>query len=117
MERVSMEIEIANMDITQVRVDLVVVKHADGFYGVDKVVANAIGFNGYVKDGESLFVKATAMASPEVLFIGVGPLSEFRYEKIQSFGSAAVFLTRKRDRAIRHLALTIHGAGYGLDPG
>jgi hypothetical protein len=109
-----MEIGVANIDITQVRADLVVVKHADGFYGADKVVADAVGFDGYVKNGESLFVKATAMASPEVLFIGVGPLSDFRYEKIQSFGSAAVLLTR--DRPIRHLALTIHGPGYGLDP-
>jgi hypothetical protein len=111
-----MEIVIANADITQVQADLVVMKHADGFYGADKVVADAIGFNGHIKDGDSLWIKARAIASPEVLFIGVGPLSELRYEKIQSFGSASVSLARSHNRPIRHLALTIHGPGYGLDP-
>src|SRR5262245_61220651 len=51
-----------------------------------------------------------------VLFIGVGPLRDFRYERIQDFGSKAIKLARQHHRGIRHLALTIHGPGYGLDP-
>jgi hypothetical protein len=111
-----MEIAIANMDITQVEADLVVMKHADGFYGADQIIASTIGFNGYVRDGEWLFVGAKAIAAAEVLFIGVGPLNEFRYERIQAFGSDAVSLARSHSRPIRHMALTIHGPGYGLDP-
>jgi hypothetical protein len=111
-----MEIAIANANITQVTADLIVMKHADGFYGADRVIADAIGFNGFINYGESLFVKAQTIAAPEVLFIGVGPLREFRYEGIQAFGSAAVSLARGHSRSIAHLALTIHGPGYGLDP-
>lgn len=110
-----MEIKIANADITQVAADLLVMKHADGFYGADQVVADAIGFKGYVETGKALFVAAKKIATPEVLFIGVGPLGEFRYERIQEFGSAAIALARNHDRPILHLALTIHGPGYGLD--
>ncbi|MGE0629467.1 MAG: hypothetical protein AB7O43_16765 [Hyphomicrobiaceae bacterium] len=110
-----MEIKIVNADITQVAADLLVMKHADGFYGADQVVADAIGFNGYVEAGKALFVAAKKIATPEVLFIGVGPLGEFRYERIQEFGSSVVALARNHSRPILHLALTIHGPGYGLD--
>ncbi len=110
-----MEINISNADITRVTADLIVMKHADGFYGADQVVADAIGFDGHVKSGEALFVPTGRISTPEVLFIGVGPLSDFRYERIQAFGAAAVAMAREHSRPISHLALTIHGPGYGLD--
>jgi hypothetical protein len=111
-----MDIEIANADITRVASDLVVMKHADGFYGADKAVADAIGFTGQLKDGEAVFLEAKAIEPEEVLFIGVGPLNDFRYERIQAFGAAAVARARERARPVIHLTLTIHGPGYGLDP-
>jgi hypothetical protein len=114
--RLSMEIAIINADITQIAADLIVMKHADGFYGADRVIADVIGFNKHIRDGASLYVSAKTIGAPEVLFIGVGPLNEFRYEKIQAFGSAAVALARDCKRRIAHMALTLHGPGYGLDP-
>jgi len=46
-----MDIEVAHSDITQVQADLLVMKHADGFYGADRLVASRVGFNGHVQKG------------------------------------------------------------------
>jgi hypothetical protein len=110
------DVVIANMNIAQVPADLLALKHADGFYGADKAIAQVIGFDDYVQRGQARFCRGIGLAAPEVLFIGVGPLEEFRYERIQEFGAQAIRLARQHHRAVRHLALTIHGPGYGLDP-
>jgi hypothetical protein len=108
------EIVIANADIAQLSADLLVLKHADGFYGADAAIAEAIGFGGHVERSDARFCHATGLAAPEVLFIGVGPLSDFRYERIQEFGAQAIQLAQ--GHRVQHLGLTIHGPGYGLDP-
>jgi hypothetical protein len=110
-----MDIEISNSDITGVPADLLVMKYADGFHGADRTVANAIGFTSGVAKGQALFVETNKLLAPEVLFIGVGDMLAFRYEEIQLFGSRAVALSRQHNKPIKHLALTIHGPGYGLD--
>jgi TIR domain len=110
-----MDIEVAHSDITQVQADLLVMKHADGFYGADRLVASRIGFNGHVQKGRELFIPAKGLAAPEVLFIGVGPLRDFSYEDMRLFGCRSVQLSREHVRPIKHFALTIHGPGYGLD--
>ena len=111
-----MEIVIANADIARVPADLLVLKHADGFYGADDAVARAIGFSEHIERGQARFCRTTRLTAPEVLFIGVGPLSDFRYERIQEFGAQTIKLARQHNRAVGHIALTIHGPGYGLDP-
>jgi hypothetical protein len=110
-----MELVVANADITQVAADLLVMKHANGFRGADEVVARTIGFTTNVKLGEFEFHSGRGTAATEVLFIGVGPLRSFRYEQIQEFGRRAITLARQHRSLVSHLALTIHGPGYGLD--
>ena len=111
-----MEIVISNANITQIQADLLVMKHADGFYGADRQVASIIGFDGSVADGQARFLRGRGLAAPDVVFVGVGRLSGFRYQQIQEFGTRAVKLARTCPNPIRHLALTVHGPGYGLDP-
>jgi hypothetical protein len=93
----------------------VVLKYADRLHGADKAIANAIGFNSHVNAGDHVFVPGMGIGARQVLFIGVGPKSAFRYELIQEFGSRAIKLAQSCGE-VRHLALTIHGPGYGLDP-
>lgn len=50
-----------------------------------------------------------------VLFGGVGPLWEFRYEAIRSFARNALHQIGKSYPTTRSVACTIHGPGYGLD--
>jgi hypothetical protein len=109
------DIAVSNTNIIQVAADLLVLKHADGFYGADKAVAKILGFNGHIKVGDSRFFLGKGVAAQEVVFLGVGPLGDFRYARIQEFGSRAIKLVRQHHRPIQHLALTVHGPGYGLD--
>ena len=112
-----MELSILNTDILQVPADLIVLKYADRFYGADKVVADAIDFQSHIEAGEAVFrIAQNGVAARLVLFIGVGPLREFRYQLIQEFGGRAIKLAQGHQSDIRALALTIHGPGYGLDP-
>ena len=106
------EITISN----KVDADLVALKYADDFFGAHKTVAKLIGFNEHVSNGSATFCDGTGIAAGQVVFVGVGPLREFRYEGIQNFGRRIVKLCRQNHRPIRHVALTIHGPGYGLDP-
>jgi len=106
--------KIANANVTKVPADLLVLKYAGGLHGADQVVAKAIGFDATLKAGTARFCQGDGIAATEVVFIGVGPLSRFRYKRIHEFGSQAVRLARKHSNPIRHLAITVHGPGYGL---
>jgi hypothetical protein len=110
-----MDITINNSDILDAEADLIVMKFADGFHGADRAVAHAIGFNGNVEKNRVCFVSAEKLRTPEVVFIGVGPLFDFRYAELQAFGEKIVKISAESRRPIRHVALTIHGPGYGLD--
>jgi hypothetical protein len=111
----SVEIAISSTNITQVPADLVALKYADGFHGADKAVAKVIGFNGFIAPGQARFCKGTGVAAAEVVFISVGALRDFRYERIHEFGRRTIELVHQHQNPIRHLALTVHGPGYGLD--
>jgi hypothetical protein len=111
------KISIENADILQVPADLIVLKYADEFHGADKAVAAAIGFDSHVNPGDEIFLRTRGKIPARlVVFIGVGPLIEFRYERIQEFGRRAVEIAENRPDGVHELALTIHGPGYGLDP-
>lgn len=110
-----MELVIANADITQVALDILVMKHAEGFRGADEAVARAVGFTSHVRLGDFTFQSGYGTAAHEVLFIGVGPLHSFRYEQIEAFGRRAISLTHQHRNSAKHVGFTIHGPGYGLD--
>jgi hypothetical protein len=110
-----MDIAVANISITEVPADLIVLKFANDFYGADQAVAKAIGFKEDVAPGEAKFRSGPGIVAREAVFIGVGPLHGFRYEQIQAFGSTAIRLARTHRTPVEHLALTVSGPGYGLD--
>jgi hypothetical protein len=58
---------------------------------------------------------AGAIAARQVLFIGVGPLRQFGYSEIRSFGRKVLEALASGTPHAAHVALTIHGPGYGLD--
>jgi hypothetical protein len=110
------EIVIANASIANVSADLIALKYANDWHGADKLVSQLIGFNDHLADGKVRFCRGRDIAASEALFIGVGPLRDFRFERIQAFGARAVQLSQQHFKRVRHLAMTIHGPGYGLDP-
>jgi hypothetical protein len=106
---------VVNDDILQAQTDIVALKYADSFYGADEIVANAIGFSGHLQNGQHAFIKGSNIRAGEVLFVGVGPLSNFRYEEIRAFGRLILERASNDRPRATSLALTIHGPGYGLD--
>jgi hypothetical protein len=50
-----------------------------------------------------------------VLFVGVKPLRQFGYSDIREFGRKVLESLAGEAPQTAHLALTLHGAGYGLD--
>jgi hypothetical protein len=62
-----------------------------------------------------LFETNGLMPSSQVLLLGVPPLHQFDYPQIREFGRKVLVHLADQISRVRHLALTIHGPGYGLD--
>jgi hypothetical protein len=102
-------------DILSLPCDLLVLKHADGFYGVDLKIAELIGFNGTVPEGKVRVVPGRNAEARRIAFVGVGPLVDFEYRKIRDFGRQAIGIAAKEREPARRICMPIHGPGYGLD--
>lgn len=113
---------VEHADITQYAADAIVLKFAQGLYGADAAVARAL--NKGIEDmdallpsiGQHTFLPSKGHIGARIaLFISVLPVFEFRYEEIRSFAAKALEILAGRGSSIRHVAMTIHGVGYGLD--
>ena len=109
------EFSVVVADILKHSCDLLILKHADGFHGVDALVAEQIGFKRALKIGGHAFVRGRRVKAQEVLFLGVGPLSDFRYERIRAFAAQALALALADDDGTEVVGTPLHGPGYGLD--
>jgi hypothetical protein len=99
---------------------VLVLKYAQGLFGVDAAAYAKLthaGVKGALPNNDShLELNSKGILGTEsVVFIGVAPLSRFDYEEIREFGSRALSTLATLRRSTRHLAVTIHGPGYGLD--
>lgn len=102
--------------------DVLALKYADGLYGVDRAVVSAM--LSVVPDIQSRLPKPSgfyitptkdAVAARQVLFVGVGPLRQFGYREIRAFARKVLEALAGEMPHVGHVALTIHGPGYGLD--
>lgn len=101
-------------DVLSYPCDLLVLKHADGFFGVDELVSSRIGFSEAVSNGNHAVVDGQGTSAKTIGFLGVGPLFDFRYEDIRNFGRRVLEATEGVQH-VRTVCLTTHGSGYGLD--
>jgi hypothetical protein len=109
------ELAVVAADITNRSCDLLLLKHADGFYGVDAVVAELLGFRAGVAEGEATFLPGRNIGARKVVYIGIGPLGRFRYSQIRTFGRTALELAARDSGHAQVICTPIHGPGYGLD--
>jgi hypothetical protein len=115
-------IEVACEDVLNVAADVLALKHAGGrLYGADREVASALSMAGVEvrnvlpPEGQALLQNSEGtIKSGSVLFIGTVGLYAFDYAEIREFGRR-VLTVLAGEREIRHVALTLHGPGYGLD--
>jgi hypothetical protein len=116
----SIKIEVVAGDALSQPCDVLVLKYAQNLYGVDLLVYELLGQEGRQVElpppwGHRLEKGASKIAADRLLFIGVPTLREFGYPDIREFGSKALSSLAGKAPNTRHIALTLHGAGYGLD--
>jgi hypothetical protein len=108
-------ISVVEGDILNRNCDLLVLKHADAFAGIDMLVAKKIDFNSAVPAGEVRLVAGKGTSAMLIAFVGVGPLEDFDYPKIRNFGRRAIEIASEQIQAVERVCMPIHGPGYGLD--
>ncbi len=114
------EIAVECADIVDFACDVVVLKYAQAFYGADKAVASKIA-DDYEQsiaprvDEHVLLPSGGKVAARQALFIGVPSLYQFDYGEIRKFAGQAMQILAKDMPSAKHVAMTMHGIGYGLD--
>lgn len=118
MKTVTVSVE--REDAFAIKADVLALKYAQATYGVDAAAAEL-----YARAGRPVqFPLPWAFhleRSPEgvvperVLFVGVPSLREFGYREIRAFARKVMAALAGEAPSTRHLAVTVHGPGYGLD--
>ena len=113
-------IEVLHGDALKASADVLALKYAQELYGVDSAAYQRLSDRGQrprLPDIDEVeMVSSQGLLGPDrVLFVGVPPLNRFRYQQIREFGKKVLVSLAKEAPQLRHLALTIHGPGYGLD--
>jgi hypothetical protein len=117
---INIKVEIGT--VTQFKCDVLVLKHAQAFYGSDARVADALMLTGKIKGeihpkpGQFVLLESHgAVGAEHVLFVGVPRLGNFDYSDIRFFAALALKTISKELPHSRHVAMTVHGRGFGLD--
>jgi hypothetical protein len=116
------EIAVVYGDIASFPADVVAVKYARAFYGVSKQLADKLAVAGISLDalrpdvGAYFYGKSRgAIQASHVLFVGVPDLRHFQYREIQDFARTTLAILTQEAPQARHVVMTLHGLGYGLD--
>jgi hypothetical protein len=118
----TLDLSVAQGDITEIAADVIALKYARSFHGADKYVASLLNDAGIPlstlqpDQGNYVYVPSRGtVPAGHVLFVGVPYLRDFRYPQIHDFASDVLRITQKEKPSATHVAVTIHGPGYGLD--
>ncbi len=100
--------------------DVLVLKHAQGRFGVDEAVDAILESEGrrlHLPDPSDYRIEesTSAIAAARILMLGVLPLPDFGYREIREFARQAISLLADQLPETRSIVLTLHGVGYGLD--
>ena len=117
-----LSITVETGDIRNYQADVIALKFAQHLYGADSIVASALDKRsrdimdllpsiGYYK----IFPSLGRISADHALFISVPTLYEFEYGEIRQFSRDVLKVLTTSAPQTQHLAMTIHGVGYGLD--
>jgi hypothetical protein len=118
----TIDISVEYGDALSTQADVLALKYANSLYGVDRAVIKALknvfpDIEGRLPRPAGFYFTPSkdTIAAKHIIFIGVGPLREFGYREIRAFGRKALEALAGEMPHASHIALTIHGPGYGLD--
>jgi len=116
-------IRVSQSDVTRVAAEVVAVKYAEGLVGSALAVASALGKTEEELAPELSSVGARCLLPGEgriephkVLFLSVVSLARFDYIDVERFAFDVLVSLKDLAPETRHLALTLHGTGFGLSP-
>jgi hypothetical protein len=114
--------QLRHVDLLRADVDVVALKYAQGFHGPDRAVAEAMEAAGTPRRVFELQQWAHevrpsdgAISAEHVMFTGVPPLARFSYEEIRRYAVQVLTTLAREMPDVSTIAMTLHGAGYGLD--
>lgn len=107
------ELSVVTADITTRACDLLVLKHADGFSGVDGVVSKRLAYNGDLESGQCLMFPGQNVSARNVMFFGVS--QGIRYPGVRTYARSALERAADIDERIAVVCTTSYGPEYGLD--
>lgn len=114
--------ELRQVDLLRASTDVVALKYARAFYGADLVVATALARSGIPRSNLQVPVgqhwlgsSNEVIGASRVLYVGVPELQKFQYEEIRRFSAQVLTILARAAPEVREVAMTLHGAGYGLD--
>jgi O-acetyl-ADP-ribose deacetylase (regulator of RNase III) len=114
-------ISVVRGDITTFACDAVMLKYARAHYGVDAIIANLIKDALPRAETEppekkfSIVPTGNFLSAGAAVFIGTPSLTRFSYQDVMKFSQMAMEIAADRRNAFKHVAFTLHGAGFGLD--
>lgn len=119
----SIEISVQCADVASIPADLLLLKHAQNFYGADLAIAARLTERGICSEadispdnGQHVLIETgAAIAAQRTLFLGTSRLRDFRYRDMTQFARRAIKVINENRLTVRTLSTTVHGAGYGLD--
>ena len=116
-------VEIVQGDVLTFAADVLALKYAQSYYGSDAAV-RALFLGRHLASEKSLQPKPGSYAwvstegcipARRVLFLGVPPLLDFGYTEIEDWVRQMLTITAQDSPDARHVAITLHGLGHGLD--
>jgi hypothetical protein len=118
----TLKFAIENGDILSYPADVVAFKHAAGFYGADLSAVRMLAESSTnvalmaLEPGQHHIVDSIKiLGASKALFIGTPGLNEIGYDEIEVFTKQVLEILATSLPRARHLAMTIHGPGFGLD--
>jgi len=120
--KATIKIQVVNEDATKFGVDVLVLKYAQDYYGLEKYICDILIANGLKETelrpklgGHRLVNSVIELSAKKILLIGVKTLYDFRYQEIREFSRRALSALASTTFDISSIAFTMHGANYGLD--
>ncbi len=112
----------ATYNALEFEVDVLVLKYAQANYGLDSAVSKTLIEDGVTNNeiqpkpgGFRIINNPSTLAAQNVMFIGVVNLYNFGYKEIRNFSRRVLSSLAGNYDEVKSIAVTLHGAGYGLD--
>ena len=114
---------IEHADILQFEADVVALKYTRKHHGAARLIANILTERADIPVTEvkpavgsySLVETKNLIRPDRALFVGLPAIADLGYEGIREFGSNILNILSQETPHIKHLCMTIHGPGAGLD--